>query len=36
MEEPYITSSGVTYEGEVLKEHIEKNGNADPVTRYNF
>jgi len=33
MEEPYINQAGITYEGEVLKEHIESNGNIDPITR---
>ena len=34
MQDPYITPAGNTYEGEWLKEHIEKNGSFDPLTRY--
>jgi len=33
MEEPVITESGITYEKAVLMEHLNKNGNFDPVTR---
>lgn len=33
MDDPYITPAGVTYDGAVLKQHIETNGCFDPVTR---
>ena len=33
MEEPVTTESGITYEKEIIKEHFEKNGKIDPVTR---
>ena len=34
MQDPYITPAGNTYEGELLLEHIKKNGVFDPITRY--
>ena len=33
MTEPYISQAGITYEGQMLKTHIESNGNIDPTTR---
>ena len=33
MQDPYITPAGNSYEGAQLKEHIEKNGAFDPLTR---
>lgn len=31
--EPYIVSSGQTYEKDLILSHIKKNGNVDPLTR---
>ena len=33
MEDPVTTETGMTYEREVIREHFEKNGKIDPVTR---
>ena len=33
MQDPYITPAGNTYEGELLLEHVKKNGVFDPITR---
>ncbi len=33
MTEPYIDQAGITYEGQMLKHHLETNGNIDPITR---
>lgn len=33
MKEPVISPSGITYEKQLLHDHIYKNGNNDPITR---
>ena len=34
MENPYITSAGITYEREALLAYINTNGCFDPLTRF--
>ena len=31
--DPYITNCGISYEKDILMDHITKNGSFDPVTR---
>lgn len=33
MKDPVITPSGITYERELLKQHLQRNGEFEPVTR---
>mmetsp|Transcript_33256 Transcript_33256/g.30198 ORF Transcript_33256/g.30198 Transcript_33256/m.30198 type:complete len:92 (-) Transcript_33256:136-411(-) len=33
MEEPVTTQAGLTYEKSALDDHLNRNGNTDPVTR---
>lgn len=34
MKEPSITPSGLTYESELLKQHLQRNGTCDPISRW--
>ena len=36
MEEPVTTQSGYSYDKQNINSHIIKNGNIDPVTKFNF
>lgn len=36
MDDPVITCSGLSYERNLLLEHININGKTDPITRENI